>query len=481
MSLINEETMNEKSRNLRPAQNLEEVHGNFLKEPLLDRDEFEAFYRDEINNLRGEDRIKRLRLGLTRDFHGIFFKALLAGHPGVGKSTELTKLLFSVEDKFYVFRFNIASELDPGNFQPFDILLLIMTEIAKRTSTLLEEAHSPQTLNPNILKEIWQWFDQEKSIWEETSQINGSIEAGAGINGESLWAKMLGLFTQIRGELRYASNRKKEFVEYRFRQLSSLSALANRLLDECNRLLWENFRKEWLIIGEDFDKPRISPDRVEDFFITYSAILIELNVHIIMTIPIALAYSEKASSLPVTPDRLFCLPNTPVFDENHKPHRKGRSAIQSILEARINLSLIEKRQISRLIVASGGNLRDLFSLVSQSVDYALIREAKIISKEDVTKSINSLRLQYKRRLGESPYDKIPITFDEKAKRLIQIYHSERETEIADPVLHSLLRACAVQEFNGEGWFGVHPLVVDLLKTFGRLKPDETGRVPGGTE
>ena len=31
-----------------------------------------------------------------------------------------------------------------------------------------------------------------------------------------------------------------------------------------------------------------------------------------------------------------------------------------------------------------------------------------------------------------------------------------------------------QQFDGEGWFGVHPLVVDILKDMKKLKEDERG-------
>ena len=52
----------------------------------------------------------------------------------------------------------------------------------------------------------------------------------------------------------------------------------------------------------------------------------------------------------------------------------------------------------------------------------------------------------------------------------------------DPILHSLLNSRAVQEFNGERWFGVHPLVVDILIEQEMLKsPPGGGAVPGGTQ
>ena len=81
------------------------------------------------------------------------------------------------------------------------------------------------------------------------------------------------------------------------------------------------------------------------------------------------------------------------------------------------------------------------------------------------------------KLGQSPYDIAEQTpYSEKSKRLVDVYNRTPDHDVPDPILYSLLRGRAIQEFNGEGWFGVHPLVVDILKEQGHLKPQD----PGGT-
>jgi len=88
-----------------------------------------------------------------------------------------------------------------------------------------------------------------------------------------------------------------------------------------------------------------------------------------------------------------------------------------------------------------------------------------------------MRRDYRMRLGQSPYDVSQIPYREKLARLLAVYGQVPDNDIPDPVLYSLLRGRAVQEFNGDGWFGVHPLVVDILKDQQHLKPQD----PGGTE
>jgi hypothetical protein len=255
-----------------------------------------------------------------------------------------------------------------------------------------------------------------------------------------------------------------------------LIELANRLLDECNQLLREAVGKEWLFIGEDFDKPGIPLSQVEDLFLTYANIFKDLRTHLIFTIPVTLGYSQQATQLPFASDRLVSLPDTPVFQPDHSPHVAGQDALRTVLDARLAYDLFEDDQMRRLIVASGGNLRDLFALVTQAADNALLQEppGQKIGPADATSAINSLRLEYTRRLGHSPHDRERILYEEKAKRLVAIHRSDPDAVIPDAVLYALLRSRAVQEFNGKGWFGVHPLVVDILRSQGRLSPQEEG-------
>ena len=63
---------------------------------------------------------------------------------------------------------------------------------------------------------------------------------------------------------------------------------------------------------------------------------------------------------------------------------------------------------------------------------------------------------------------------------MKIYEQDQNSQIPDTVLYSLLLSRAVQEF-GDGSFGVHPIVVDILSTQGRIGQSVKGPVPGGTQ
>jgi hypothetical protein len=103
--------------------------------------------------------------------------------------------------------------------------------------------------------------------------------------------------------------------------------------------------------------------------------------------------------------------------------------------------------------------------------------ATVIGPDDARSAIAKMRREYRMRLGQSPFDLHQIPYSEKLERLIAVYNGSSANDVPDPVLYSLLRSRAVEEFNGDGWYGVHPLVVDILKAQQHLKPQD----PGGTD
>ena len=465
------------------AQSLDEIYRTLRPEPLDTPAALAAFYQEAINQTRGGDKMRRIRLRLNRAAQdGIPFKACIMGHRGVGKSTELSRLIEQVQGEFQAVRFSAVTALDPSNFRPLDVVLLLMAEVAEQTAQPVAAGGAGQPPSDYRLQEIWDWFASEERVRTEAQAMAASVEAGAGVKADSLWGQILGLFAALKGEIKYASTREKTVVEYRVSRLSSLIAVANKLLDECNRLLREATGKQWLLIGEDFDRAGIPSARIEELFITYANIFQDLRAHLIFNLPIGLYYSTDGAQLPFATDCSFVLPDTPVYTLDHQPNQGGRQALVEVLTARMDIDLFAPGQMQRAIVASGGNLRDLFALVNYAADSALLRDAPApqIDAADITGAIVNLRSEYERRLGQSPFDQEDITYEQKAKRLQAVYSGDKAAQVPDPVLYSLLNARAVQEFNGQRWFGVHPLVVEVLAGQGRVERLASGEVPGGT-
>jgi len=452
--------------------------------PLVTESELAAFYSDGPNQVRGDDKIARIKLGLSVADGDNPYKVFLIGHSGSGKSTELSRLVKDTYTQYRYIRFDIREELDPVNFKPFDVLLLMMIRLAEQCAALPSEGGAGQQPSDKLLKRIWDWFDERTTT--ETLKRSASIGADSGtgsLENAAWWPKVIKLFGNIKGEIKLSADREEKIVNYRLSRIYELVELLNALVRECNTILYDKFKGEWVFIGESFDKPGIPRAQIENLFLSYSNIFQDLEAHLIFNIPLDLAYCEKGAQLPRLSDDPIAIPDTPVFHPDHTPHVEGRQALASVLDRRMAPTLFDENQQTRLIVASGGNIRQLFALTVKAASFAILRNAPEgrIGAPDVDRAINDRRWEFQGGLGTSASDEIPMTYEDKAKKLVQIYRQAPEAEIRDPQLNALLRAGAVQEFNGTWWFGIHPIVVDILSEQGHIERDADGRLPGGTE
>ena len=463
-----------------PAETLDEIYQTLSPEPLATERELEAFYCAQMNETRGGDKIKRLKLGLKRAWESQgYYKACLMGHPGVGKSTELNRLIndSEVKKQFQAIKFNVLTDLDPINFNPLDIILLIILELVENNK---KSSLPPSDKN---LQALLDWYDTTKITQKQNRNSEAKGEAGAGITENSILAKILNLSASIKGEMRFASSREEEVVKYRFKRINDLIQVANNIIAECNENLKITDNRHWLIIGENFDKNGVSPEAVQKLFIDYNNIIHDLKIHLIFTIPIGLYNSSNAIKLAFSNDKCLTIPDTAVFNRDNSANDLGRTAIRQVLASRVNLSLFTEGQLERIIIASGGNIRDLFTLVTDASDEAILSGKQQIESDQVSLAIGNLKTEYERRLGKNPFDLDKVDYAQKLERLLKIYRNDKEAQIPDEVLYVLLNNRSVQEVllkDGERYFRVHPLVVDLLSAQGQIDALPTGEVLGGT-
>jgi hypothetical protein len=429
--------------------------------PLLEAIQPNEFYREEVNKTREQDIIAELSRQLQESYENGSFKTFVTGHFGVGKSTELRQLEFEVRGQQRVVRVSVASELNPATFKIVDVLLLMIVRLVEETNKHCGGFFF-NTARNELIRKFAQWFGEEAR--KKTDGLTASAEAGINLLG------------QLKGTLKYEADRKAETVEHRLKRLPELVHLCDEVIAKCKKALWDREHKEWLLIVEDLDENTVPPQQVRELFLKYGTVFQDLDISMIFTIPVWLEYSQESVRLPFERHMIF---DTPVYDWEHAPHKEGRQAMAAVLEARVSSALFEEDQMMKLIVASGGNFRDLFSLVRRSGRAAFLRhpEAKTIAREDSLVAIKNMRREYRNRLGSGLYEPSPtIPLHDKFGKLVAVYNDLPECKILDPTMHWLLLARAVQELR-DAWYGVHPLVVDILKEQRRLGP----RSPGGTE
>ena len=286
-------------------------------------------------------------------------------------------------------------------------------------------------------------------------------------------AAILDLTSIIKGEAKFSGSRTEDQVRERLQQISSLKDLCNSLFIESNCQLRQRYNKDWVFLIEDFDKNSVSELVLETLFIKYSNIWPDLQTHLICTVPLWLAFGERGASPPF---KRHSLVDIPVFDRDHKPYSAGRKILPGILQKRVDESLFADGAEEHLIQAAGGNIRDMFAVVTAAATFAELDSERRIARPHADRAVNSLRNEYRRRLGETTAQDAG-SFDAKAEVLKKIYDGGTAPPVQDSILYRLLRSRVVHEYNDTYWYGLPPLTVDILIQQGKLDPGS----PGGLE
>lgn len=458
-----------------PATTLAEMYQTLSPAPLVGRDSLRAFYRSELNQVRGKDEAKRLKLRLERT-DGPYFHAFLVGQPGAGKSTEISRFVEMIDDGYRVLRLSVVNELNPATFQPMDVLLLIVFQLAQAVEKLNLETPDKITLPPSLLADLLRFFAVEAVSTQavDSKELDGKAEVSLGF--PKLWQSFLGLSVAAGGKLKVGYQQETKLVQYRFQMLSTLASLADRFVDECNALLRQVEGKQWLVVLEDFDRPGLSGEALRTVLVEQGGLLDQLPLHLLVTVPAWLIYSADAERLPFRQCGHFVLTDTPVFDKSHAPDVAGRDALKAVLFARAERGLFAGRTAELLIVASGGNVRELFTMTLEAADRAALAERQAIGEDDVWQAIRQARSNYRNRLGSAKEDADAVPYAILREKLLAVYRMEAESDVRDAALNRLLQTRAILHFNGDYWYGVHPLVVDILKEQKHLEADAPGGV-----
>src|SRR5579863_9861371 len=163
---------------LQPAKTLAEAAATLVKRPLETPEQFDAFYSEKYGRARGIDRFAHMRIELTRCYRGAPFHGFVMGHPGVGKSTEISRLLLRVEDKFRAIRLSVATEIYSGDFRLQDLLWLMIVRMIESTDSPTVVGFSGK-LPSRLLEDVRNELSQR---WIETLGLRaGELEGGFGL------------------------------------------------------------------------------------------------------------------------------------------------------------------------------------------------------------------------------------------------------------------------------------------------------------
>ncbi len=458
-------------RRLERATDVAGLPRAFRPEPLQAEDMAE-FYSDALDKCRHSRLLRRLKDELIETVEDrFFFKGVLYGNRGVGKSTEINRLLDDpdVKNTFLVVRLDALNDLNPQTFSVVDVLLLLLANLIQTCEEKCREIgtvfHEASIMEADLQPLLAPFFKELRAKEESSKTVGGGAEFN-----------LVGL---VKLNLRAEGQRKKEAVADS-QTLAGLSAAIDRYVDVLKGHLPEF---ELLVIGENFDKEQIPPTLLEDTFVQYASLLRELRLHMLFTLPVPFVYAF-GPQLAFRAENRFPIYDIPVFDIEHGIDSGGDDALKELIERRADYRRIFAEEALQLLLrASGGDLYRLFALIVNASRFARYRredlpetEARVVLK-DAQAVVGEQLGVFRNELGTGPNDADDIPWETKLKKLRDIYEAKPEANVPDKTLYQLLRKRAVLFFNGKGRYAAHPLAVEILLE--QLKGDPTFVYRGG--
>ncbi|MGH1396136.1 MAG: ATP-binding protein [Trichormus sp.] len=416
-------------------KSFKQAYANLELFPLLEKKETDDFRVDY-----GNDCIERLMQRIEYSPNGDS-KIVFTGHRGCGKSSLLAELSRRIKENYFVVLFSIADSIEMSAVNHINILFAIALN-------LMSEAEARNVDIPDTTKhQIFDWFKKRTRTTE--------VELGTGV--EAGFNLLSFLKTQLKADAKVREEITEEFEHKR----SDLVARVN----EIAALIQVATKKETIVIIDDLDKLDLA--RVNEIYGNNINSLFQPNIRIIYTVPIATMCNtfvwsniQSASSY-----QIEVMPVIKIFSRGDnrlpdaKPRTEATNILCEILQKRISSELIDKSAAEKIVIYSGGVLRELIRIANICclICLQLIRqkpgEKITIDDQVIEKAIKEIRNELSLRLGKEDFKILQTT-----------YEDFEPDDVKQPEFLELLHGLHILEYrNDETWYDVHPILVETLK------------------
>ena len=421
-------------------KSFQEAYRNLELLPLVEEKALQRFRVDY-----GGETIEELEQ-LTEDSPNSDGKIIFTGHRGCGKSTLLAEFGKKLSDKYFVVLFSIAETIEMSDVNHINILFAIAVN-------LMLEAEARQVDIPQSTKDtLNQWF--AKHTRTEATGIQAETEAKGSI------------FKSITTKLKVDSTIRYEIKQEFERKVSDLVAQLNIIA----AAIQYTVNKEILVIIDDLDKLDLAV--VNTIYKDNIKALCLPGFRIIYTIPIAAMRETVLRPIieTETNDQIVVMPVLKLFKKgqsrtvNAQPRAETLGILCEILKKRIAPELIVDKTAEKIVINSGGVLRELIRITNECcrICLRLIRRKpgkKVIIDDDILETaINNIRNDFALPLGKSDYEILKT-----------IYKNFKPEDPKQQEFLDLLHGLYVLEYrNGQNWYDVHPIVIEFLREEGLI-------------
>ena len=445
---------------IKPATKLRDIRNLCHPRPLAG-DELTTLYV-ETEAARDPDCDIRLAIKSILDGAEKPQRILVCGHRGCGKSTELACMVRELGAGWFCVNFSVLEELPSIGIHAEEVLLAVthqLIQAAKKADLPIEADQR--------LEKVVKWFGHVTKTTENGREAQFELEAGAKIGSGGWLLGLADLFAGFSSEIKYRTSSSSSIVEEVRKRPGDLIVQINRVVESIQEALRAR-NQQLLILVEDLDKLSIADAR--HIFVENCNLLTGISANIIYTIPIFTFYSPDAGAITAVFDHDFSLPMIKVLNPDGS-HGKGFDIVKQIVHRRVDPSAIDGDALDLLIEKTGGVLRHVFEVLQTASSMTTLREPPI-RIDNIKYALGRLKttmgIQIALPVQQTiqGLDRVEQLYDKLVDYARQQAKGEPFGPTGDPIIQVLLQSCALVEYNGTRWLGVHPLVLEFLKERG---------------
>ncbi len=430
---------------------------NPSKTLVIENAEDRQYYID-CSDVRGGQIIEEMERTIVRLSPNAPTCQLFTGHIGCGKSTELLRLKYLLEQQgFHVVYFESSQDLVMSDVDTTDILLAIAYQVSE--SLEKAEVNIQKKGLKAFMKGIVEFLQQTEFFGEFSLAEFGDTKAST----EEELSTSYGIGKLISGIKNSTKLRHllRQYLEPRTDNL--LEEINQQLLLPAIKELKLQDKKGLVVIVDNLDRidniPRAGSTQPQYLFIERGEQLKRLNCHVIYTIPLVLTFSSEFNRLRnrfgIEPK---VLPMVQIQLRNGDKCEQGIELLKQMVLARAfpnetpeqRLNLIAEvfdhsNTLEHLCQISGGHVRNLLVMLysclqktDPPISYSCLTDVIRRQKDTLIKA---------------------ITYDEW-KLLRQV--AQQQQVRGEEEFQTLVRSMFVFEYQDEqgGWFGVNPIFSD---------------------
>lgn len=399
-----------------------------------------------LDDIRGYNLRTQLEkeLYIDPDDTDTFAHIVYAGHRGNGKTTELKKLMDKLSAEAYLFAYKDAHGDLGASLGDYTDLMLYLAQIA------LERVSQEVRVDEALIEPVLKWFEVKTKInkdeYESKMTVAGKSEVGFSIPG------LLKLITTLTAKI---SGGHKSVEEIRLTLKNTGGEFISRLNDlfaGLRQSLRAGGKPDQLVLVAD-SLDRYHPEMMDKVFSRAAGFFERLDVHMILTLPLALVYAPKQERVTDWGFASYVLPMPMIRKKDQSWDTywpEGVARLKEIIHKRVDVDQVfgktredREQALLKLVLNSGGSLRELMHLLTEAAKLAWDVP---IEPKHVEMALHHVRRDFLNVL--EPKVDLPILHD--------IHQNKRASERG--LAANLFFYRLALEYNGEGWADVHPLV-----------------------